>query len=347
MVLLVFVVCDMTAKKKHEHEHSKKQPDYQYQYQYRSPLFRLWGNNPRSYPYRYGFQQYNNNFRNNYNNYDYYRYNNRYRQQPRGGGSCGMTFRVNQLIVHGEEIEEGTFPWMAAVFAIRSNGPTFICGGTLVSQKHIITAAHCVKSNNYTVNATRLLVVLGKCNLQNITEADTSAFKVAAVLPHSDYKLLSGDGDIAVLELQDTMILTDLIQPACLWSGSDDLENIVGLQGVVAGWGKTETGELSLVKPKIVKMPIVSQETCLRSHPQFATVTSDRTLCAGTDDGSGPCNGDSGGGLMINTGRQWVLRGLVSLSLSSGVPAVGCDLSLFVVFTDVSKYKDWLYSVIK
>ncbi|CAG9858489.1 unnamed protein product [Phyllotreta striolata] len=261
-------------------------------------------------------------------------------------GICGLTPVVNKLIVNGQDLEEGTFPWLAAIFSVKTDGPSFICGGTLITLKHIVTAAHCVRySNKQTANPKDLLVVLGKCDLSGMGAADM--LKVASIQPHNDYKFLSADGDIAVIELQNDLVLNKSIKPACLWSGDDSIEAVVGEVGVVAGWGKTEKGVLSLSQPKFAKMPIVSQEQCLRSHPQFAAVTSSRTLCAGNNDGSGPCNGDSGGGLMIRRNGQWALRGLVSLSLASGVPVLGCDLSLYVVFTDVSKYSDWLYSVIK
>lgn len=65
--------------------------------------------------------------------------------------------------------------------------------------------------------------------------------------------------------------------------------------------------------------------------------------------GKGPCNGDSGGGLYLplrtsGRGVQWYLRGIVSLSLK-GRDTDLCDLSQYIVFTDVAKFSQWLSSV--
>lgn len=64
----------------------------------------------------------------------------------------------------------------------------------------------------------------------------------------------------------------------------------------------------------------------------------------GFRNGSGPCNGDSGGGFVMKRSGRWILRGIVSMSLSS--KEAQCDLNSFVVFVDVAKYLGWIMSVI-
>ncbi|XP_046683360.1 chymotrypsin-C-like, partial [Homalodisca vitripennis] len=66
--------------------------------------------------------------------------------------------------------------------------------------------------------------------------------------------------------------------------------------------------------------------------------------------GVGPCNGDSGGGLMLPVKdslnvTRWQLRGLVSLSLLNAT-TLACDLSQYIVFTDTAKFIPWIASVI-
>ncbi|EFN71523.1 Serine protease gd, partial [Camponotus floridanus] len=84
-------------------------------------------------------------------------------------------------------------------------------------------------------------------------------------------------------------------------------------------------------------------ESCLWSDQRFVSFTSNRTFCAGMRDGSGPCNGDSGSGLMLydsSTGR-YQLRGIVSRSLFDYNEQT-CDLTQYVVFVDVAKYLSWI-----
>lgn len=61
-------------------------------------------------------------------------------------------------------------------------------------------------------------------------------------------------------------------------------------------------------------------------------------------DGSGPCNGDSGSGLVLyDAARQrYQLRGIVSRSVLD-YAGMTCDLTQYVVYVDVAKYLDWIY----
>lgn len=96
--------------------------------------------------------------------------------------------------------------------------------------------------------------------------------------------------------------------------------------------------------PKKVNVPIVSDGTCLRAHEAFVHITSDRTFCAGGRQGEGPCQGDSGGGLVLKVGKKWFLRGIVSASLRDGA---SCDVSNYAVFTDVAKFISWIQENMK
>ncbi|KAJ8910433.1 hypothetical protein NQ315_012575 [Exocentrus adspersus] len=95
-------------------------------------------------------------------------------------------------------------------------------------------------------------------------------------------------------------------------------------------------------------MPVVSQETCIYSFPEFySRFTSDHTFCAGYKNGTSVCNGDSGGGLVFpkaggnKNNPVWQLRGMVSISVALQ-NQLKCDSMHYVVFTDVAKYLDWV-----
>lgn len=91
--------------------------------------------------------------------------------------------------------------------------------------------------------------------------------------------------------------------------------------------------------PKKTDANIVSDVQCLWSSPAFYALTSKRTLCGGKLDGTGPCGG--GNGLMLNRAGRWVLRAIVSAGLAEGDK---CDLSHYVVYSDLGKHSSWIKS---
>ncbi|KOB73983.1 Hemolymph proteinase 19, partial [Operophtera brumata] len=89
-------------------------------------------------------------------------------------------------------------------------------------------------------------------------------------------------------------------------------------------------------------MPVVSQETCIRSYSEFfVRFTSAYTYCAGFRDGTSVCNGDSGGGMVFKIGSAWYVRGLVSVSVARE-NEYRCDPSHYVIFTDLAKFLPWI-----
>lgn len=137
----------------------------------------------------------------------------------------------------------------------------------------------------------------------------------------------------------------------------------------VVGWGKDENGNSVTPEPKKASARVASTEECQRSDPRIIPFTSSTTMCAGTiiirliytklffscnpnlrlltgnKDGTGPCNGDSGGGLYFFLEGKWHIRGVVSNSLPDKETDEECGLRDFVVYTDVSKYSDWINGI--
>lgn len=69
-------------------------------------------------------------------------------------------------------------------------------------------------------------------------------------------------------------------------------------------------------------------------------------LTVGHRNNSGPCNGDSGGGFLMEVNKRWTLRGVVSMSLLHEMNGT-CDLEQYVVFTDAAQFLDWLMPFLK
>ncbi|XP_075984044.1 chymotrypsin-like elastase family member 2A isoform X2 [Anticarsia gemmatalis] len=250
---------------------------------------------------------------------------------------CG-TVVMSPIGPDGKKTMEGQWPWQVALYETQLTKNEYICGGTLVTHWHVLTAAHCVTRRDGLVDKYTLSVNLGRHNLRTITWGTQTNY-VANIIVHPDYNGALFDRDLAILELRDRVPYSRWVRPACLWpEEAVDLNIIIGIRGCVVGWGLKETGvvpELSLLE-----MPVVDQETCLRSHQYFfVRYTSNYTYCAGDRSGKSLCNGDSGGGMVFESQGIWYLRGLVSATVAQQKQ---CDPTHYVVFTDLAKQLQWL-----
>ncbi|GBP45824.1 Serine protease gd [Eumeta japonica] len=263
---------------------------------------------------------------------------------------CGRVMRngnPNPLVVNGRPTLEGQWPWQIALYQTQTVDSKYICGGTLISKSHVITAAHCVtrKGSTRVVNKNTLTVYLGKHNLRTSVEG-VQIRLVGEITVHYQYNASSFSKDAGILKLRETVQFTEWVQPACLWPENRvDLSVIIGNRGSVVGWGFDDKG-VATEELTLVEMPVVDQETCIRSYSEFfARFTSDSTYCAGYRDGTSVCNGDSGGGMVFKIDNHWYLRGLVSLSVARQ-NEYRCDPTHYVIFTDLAKFLPWIKQII-
>ncbi|KAJ2940195.1 hypothetical protein O0L34_g11761 [Tuta absoluta] len=260
---------------------------------------------------------------------------------------CGIVSGGNEmpLIYNGQSFNRGDWPWLVAIYKRKDGSLTFICSGTLVSDRHVVTAAHCMQSKTTFSSNKDIVVKVGVYNLEDWGDDITVTRTLASSSIHQAYNSSSLANDILVLTFERSVEFNINIRPACLWSGNPDLTRIVGASGVVAGWGQSERGPAGRGEPRVVRVPVVSTSACRASRLDFHKLTSDNTLCAGDRNGAGPCLGDSGGGLYLLEGGRWRLRGVVSLSLRPDTGDSTCNLNEYIVFTDSAKYISWIQSV--
>ncbi|XP_055546530.1 serine protease easter-like [Wyeomyia smithii] len=255
---------------------------------------------------------------------------------------CGIPrARTQFLIVKGEAALHGHWPWHVALWLKQKDGSEkYSCGGTLISYKFVLTAAHCVLSENrhqLLRSAKDVTIWAGVFNLRN-PELDTRQVRSVAKIHVTGYTRDSLLHDIALLELTEPVTYSGYVLPACL-NAEPNLRTDVG---AVVGWGVADDDKPSPTLKKL-KLPVVAESECLKSDPLiFGVALQQELFCAGFANGSAPCNGDSGGGLMMQRGDAWYLAGIVSFTKVRGSGSDLCLADSYTAFTNVTAYWDWI-----
>ncbi|NXA74918.1 TMPS6 protease, partial [Thryothorus ludovicianus] len=239
---------------------------------------------------------------------------------------CGMQAPLSR-IVGGMNSVEGEWPWQASLQVRGSH----ICGGTLIADRWVVSAAHCFQDERL-ASPSIWTVYLGKY-LQNATGHTEVSFKVIHLFLHPYYEEDSHDYDVALLQLDHPVIISPLIQPICLPAPSHIFEP--GLHCWITGWGALkEGGHISNVLQK-VDVQLIQQNICSEAYHYMITP---RMLCAGYYQGKkDACQGDSGGPLACKepSGR-WFLAGLVSWGM-------GCArANRYGVYTRITQVLGWM-----
>lgn len=191
------------------------------------------------------------------------------------------------LTVGGVEAKIGEFPHMAAIgwrTTKKNRRYDFKCGGSLISDNFVLTAAHC----NSKDGSAPVIVRLGDHNISStddrVQELDVEIKKFIA---HEKFDNVKKVNDIALIELEKTVIFTDKIRPACLLQ--DDDEVVPKMKVIAAGWGDT-VADVNIYKDSDVLMKveleITPQDDCKRSWwENFKVRVVDANICAGTSMG--------------------------------------------------------------
>jgi len=234
-------------------------------------------------------------------------------------------------IVNGFEAVEHEFPFMAALMNRRRQ----FCGGSLIDEKHILTAAHCVAhlSKN---DVQHLRVRLGD---HNIKDNDNTSIekRVKRVIRHIGFSSKTLHNDVAILTMEDAVEYNRNIQPICLAHGTSQYVN---QRVTVAGWGTLTEGGRQPDELMKVDVDVWTNDKCKVSYGSNAPggITS-HMLCASRPQRDS-CSGDSGGPLFSCNGACTQI-GIVSWG-------IGCAQSNYPgVYTRITAMKDWISKIVQ
>ncbi|XP_052425987.1 serine protease 27-like isoform X2 [Carassius gibelio] len=199
---------------------------------------------------------------------------------------CGRPQMLNR-IVGGSSASEGAWPWQVD---IQTDGEGHVCGGTIISENWVLSAAHCFPNPN---DISSYMVYAGR-HLLNSWNADETSHRVRRVVVPLGYTHPQLGQDIALVELATAVQWSDRIQPICLPYANVEFSS--DMRCMITGWGDIRDGENIDIRPDM--------------------------MCAGFQEGGkDSCQGDSGGPLVCQiSDGSWVQAGIVSFGLGCAKP---------------------------
>ena len=171
---------------------------------------------------------------------------------------CGV-IPTSSTIINGSA---ASYPWMVFLYNFGDTDNSF-CGGILISDLEILTAAHCV--NGRTIDD--VVVIVGSDNaLAKFRQFNWKTLFKIELYPlyyKNMEKAFKHSSDVAILTLETSLVLTSEVNPICLPSLDESEETYEGKTAIVAGWGMIGNGDTSMKQLMEVEVPIISNTQCL------------------------------------------------------------------------------------
>ncbi|XP_008056840.1 cationic trypsin-3 [Carlito syrichta] len=220
-------------------------------------------------------------------------------------------------IVGGYTCQKNSIPYQVSL-----NAGYHFCGGSLINDQWVVSAAHCYKS--------RIQVRLGEYNI-DVLEGDEQFINSAKIIRHPKYNAATIDNDIMLIKLNSPAVISSRVSTVSLPRACA----AAGTQCLISGWGNTLSSGTNY--PELLQClnaPILSDTACRNAYP--GKITSNMICLGFLEGGKDSCQGDSGGPVVCNG----ELQGIVSWGYGcaqQGKPGV---------YTKVCNYVDWIQQTI-
>ena len=234
-------------------------------------------------------------------------------------------------IVGGQLAPDHAYPWQVSLEVSWIADPKVghFCGGSIYSDRWIVTAAHCVEKNrpeNVIVTAST-----------NRLDGSGQRRNIKRIVLRADYNRWTKDNDIALLEMFTPLKLDKITSSIELVTPELASRLLIKDADVtVTGWGFTRENGTVVRDLRYVDVKMVDRDFC-NAPLSYNGLITDNMICAGVDaGGKDSCQGDSGGPLVVYDGNTPRLAGIVSWGRGCAKPRK------FGVYTRVTNYTKWI-----
>ncbi|XP_025900258.1 trypsin II-P29 [Nothoprocta perdicaria] len=213
-------------------------------------------------------------------------------------------------------------PAHSVPYQVSLNSGYHFCGGSLINNQWVLSAAHCYKSS--------MQVRLGEYNI-DVQEDSEVVRRASLIIRHPKYSSLTLNNDIMLIKLASAVTFSADVQPIALPSACAK----VGTECLISGWGNTlSNGYNSPEILQCVKAPVLSDQACQAAYP--GEITSSMMCVGFLEGGKDSCQGDSGGPVVCDG----TLQGIVSWGY-------GCAQKGYPgVYTKVCNFLSWIQETI-
>ncbi|XP_069986472.1 venom serine protease isoform X2 [Penaeus vannamei] len=251
----------------------------------------------------------------------------------RGTNNPMMPGLETNRVVGGVAARLHEFPWVVLLLLPENR----FCGGVLINELYVLTAAHCIRPPALPTN-TLPEVVVGEHDRTRADEtASTRTLSVSRVINHESYnESITSENDIGLVQLSSALDFAATwpdVAPAC---PPDALSAYDSANVTVAGWGY-------LSYPSNPSLPRVLQKVDVQTVPvsecmkQYKKGKVTQNMICASAPGKDACFSDSGGPLMAQQGDRWVVIGIVSFG-----PSACAQPGVAGVYTRVGNYLPWI-----
>lgn len=248
------------------------------------------------------------------------------------------TFKT--VVIGGQDAERSRYPHMALLgYGGDQDSAQWLCGGSLISDRYVLTAAHCISE---TVIGPVRFVAMGILKRSDPDEL-WHIYNVRRTIAHPEYRPPSKYHDIALLETAKPVVFGKHVFPACLDFHGED--RIVAF---ATGWGKLGKNRPLADNLQEVSLVKFSPKDCLKHFPPHRLLkqgyNADMQMCYGDENQpKDTCEGDSGGPLQVTSEISKCLHTVIGVTSFGRACGYAGDAGMY---TRVFHYVPWIESVV-